>query len=340
MRDIVRASDYLSDKTQRNRLSPAASELANTTSQADGQKLMKANDSKCRCIVATVLICLSLFAVRSANGSPQQHYYRGQVPTNPPSISADPVSVTIVPGQRATFTVTAQGNLLHYLWMRNGVPILGATSASYTTPTATVSDNGAQFTVRVSNRAGVASSDAATLTVTSGSAQLRLSLSTLNFSSVEIGGNSSLSVTVTNSGSSSATILSVTVSGSGFSATGLSGVILSPGQSTTENVMFAPSGSGNFVGSVAIVSDAANSAATINLSGTGVQPTTASITVRPANQTISPGSQVQFKATDSLGNDITDSVIWATSDSSIVSITATGLAMGVAYGVVTISATE
>jgi ABC-type dipeptide/oligopeptide/nickel transport system permease subunit len=69
-------------------------------------------------------------------------------------------------------------------------------------------------------------------------------------------------------------------------------------------------------------------------------PTLTSITVMPANQTVPVGTQVQFKATDNLGNDITSSVIWSSSNSSIVSITATGLATGVANGMATISATN
>src|SRR5690242_17004739 len=45
----------------------------------------------------------------------------------------------------------------------------GATSSSYTTPATTNSDNGAQFTVIVSNASGSATSNAATLTVSNGS---------------------------------------------------------------------------------------------------------------------------------------------------------------------------
>src|SRR5438046_6968872 len=46
-----------------------------------------------------------------------------------------------------------------------GVPISGATLASYTTPPTTSTDNGAQFTVVVSNTAGSVTSSVATLTV-------------------------------------------------------------------------------------------------------------------------------------------------------------------------------
>jgi hypothetical protein len=60
--------------------------------------------------------------------------------------------------------------------------------------------------------------------------------------------------------------------------------------------------------------------------------TVTSITVTPGNQTTSVGGQVQFTATDNLGNDITSSVAWSSSDSSIASITSAGFATGIANG--------
>jgi len=85
-----------------------------------------------------------------------------------PSIIAQPVSISILTGQTATFSVTATGTApLAYQWKMNGTAIGGATGSSYTTPTETTSNNGAQFTVAVSNAAGTVISNAATLTVTS-----------------------------------------------------------------------------------------------------------------------------------------------------------------------------
>jgi fibronectin type 3 domain-containing protein len=60
------------------------------------------------------------------------------------------------------------------------------------------------------------------------------------------------------------------VAGAGFNATGANGIILSPGQSTTVTSTFAPSASGAAAGSVTVSSNAANSPASISLSGTGV----------------------------------------------------------------------
>src|SRR5467141_1859052 len=83
-----------------------------------------------------------------------------------PSITTQPTNQTVVVGQTATFFVTISGaSPLSYQWKKNGTAISGATSPSYTTPSETTSDSGAQFTVAVSNSAGNLTSSAATLTV-------------------------------------------------------------------------------------------------------------------------------------------------------------------------------
>jgi|GEM_PF-1148713 len=84
----------------------------------------------------------------------------------PPSITAHPTSQIVTAGQTATFNVAVTGTApFSYQWRKNGVAISGATSSSYTTPATTSSDNGAQFSVVVSNSAGSVTSSAATLTV-------------------------------------------------------------------------------------------------------------------------------------------------------------------------------
>jgi uncharacterized repeat protein (TIGR01451 family) len=84
-----------------------------------------------------------------------------------PTISSQPQSSTVNAGQAATFGVTASGSApLSYQWKRDGTAIPGATSASYISPATIASDNGASYTVVVSNAAGSVTSTAATLTVT------------------------------------------------------------------------------------------------------------------------------------------------------------------------------
>jgi hypothetical protein len=73
--------------------------------------------------------------------------------TGPPVITAQPANVTLAVGQTGSFNVGATG-ATGYQWRKNGANIPGATSASYTTPPAALSDNGALFSVVVSNASG------------------------------------------------------------------------------------------------------------------------------------------------------------------------------------------
>jgi Abnormal spindle-like microcephaly-assoc'd, ASPM-SPD-2-Hydin len=164
---------------------------------------------------------------------------------------------------------------LSYKWMKNGTPITGATSSTYTTPATTTSDNSSQFTVMVGNSAGSVTSNPATLTVSAITSQLTANPSTLSFGNINVGASSSQSVTLTNSSTANITISNVSISGPGFNVSGVpSGLILATGKTATLNVTFAPTASGSVTGSVIVTSNATNSPATISLSGSGV-PTVA-----------------------------------------------------------------
>jgi len=95
--------------------------------------------------------------------------------------------------------------------------------------------------------------------------------SSLSFGNVGDGSNTSLTTSVTNNGNSNITISNVTTTGAGFSASGISnGTVLTPGQSATLTVTFAPTTAGAVSGaSVTIASNATSSPTTISLSGTG-----------------------------------------------------------------------
>jgi hypothetical protein len=83
-----------------------------------------------------------------------------------PTITTQPKSVTVTAGQTATFSVVAAGTApLGYQWKKGGTAITGANAISYTTPATATADSGSSFTVTVSNTAGSATSNAATLTV-------------------------------------------------------------------------------------------------------------------------------------------------------------------------------
>jgi len=100
---------------------------------------------------------------RGAGGQLWQIQYTAN---QPPAIMQNPASQTVIVGQSATFNVSASGTVpLSYQWRRNNMDIQGANSPSYTLNSATLADNGAQFSCFVSNNFGNATSSAATLTV-------------------------------------------------------------------------------------------------------------------------------------------------------------------------------
>lgn len=89
------------------------------------------------------------------------------VQTPDPWITTQPQDTTVAAGATANFTVTATGQTaLSYQWSKNGSSIGGATASSYTTPATTCPDNGALFSVAVTDTAGTVNSANAVLTVT------------------------------------------------------------------------------------------------------------------------------------------------------------------------------
>lgn len=88
------------------------------------------------------------------------------IPPILPFITQQPADTTVRAGTIAKFRVKAGGtNPLAYQWKKNGTNIPDATSDSYKTPPTTTEDNGAVFTVLVSDRAGSVLSNGAMLTV-------------------------------------------------------------------------------------------------------------------------------------------------------------------------------
>lgn len=86
--------------------------------------------------------------------------------SNAPSITLQPVNVTVPSGSNATFAVGATGTWpLRYFWQRNGGFISGATNSSYTATNVQLADSGSAFSCVVSNVFGITNSQAATLTV-------------------------------------------------------------------------------------------------------------------------------------------------------------------------------
>lgn len=88
------------------------------------------------------------------------------VNTAPPAITTQPTSQTAGAGSSVTMAVVATGTPTPlYQWDMNGVPIRGATSASYAISSAQAANMG-NYAVTVTNTAGSVISNVATLTVT------------------------------------------------------------------------------------------------------------------------------------------------------------------------------
>jgi Immunoglobulin domain len=112
-------------------------------------------------LTAMLGLLLLLFTLPGCNSS-----YTSGTQTVAPSITMQPANQTVTAGQTATFSVAASGTApLTYQWQKNNANVSGANSSSFTTPVTTQSDNNATFRVTITNSAGNAISNNATLTV-------------------------------------------------------------------------------------------------------------------------------------------------------------------------------
>ncbi len=87
-----------------------------------------------------------------------------------PTVTTQPASLSVSAGNDAAFAIAARGTeALSYQWRKDGVPITGANSPVLRLPAVSAGQAGA-YNVTVSNAAGTAVSDPATLTVGAGTA--------------------------------------------------------------------------------------------------------------------------------------------------------------------------
>jgi len=121
----------------------------------------------------------------------------GPAPAVAPAITEQPADLSVATGQPASFSVAASGTApLNYQWQRNGADIAGATATTYALPTTALTDTGATFRAVVTNVAGSATSNAATLTVTSGAPVLTVTAQPVD-TSVVAGTSASFTVGAT-----------------------------------------------------------------------------------------------------------------------------------------------
>ncbi len=198
-----------------------------------------------------------------------------------PSITAQPAGQTVTVGQTATFTVAATGSApLSYQWRKNSVAIAGMTSSSYTTPATTTADNGAQFTVVLSNSVGSVSSSVAMLTVSAASVPPSITAQPAS-QTVTAGQTATFSVAAT--GTAPLTYQwkknSAVISGVNSSSY-ITPVTMSSDSGAQFTVVVS-----NAAGSVT------SSAAMLTVSAASVPP---SITTQPASQTVTAGQTATF----------------------------------------------
>lgn len=92
----------------------------------------------------------------------------------------------------------------------------------------------------------------------------------LAFGSVLLGSSAGKTVTLSNSSSAAVIVSKLAATGTGFSQSGPAlPLTLSPGQTSTVTVTFAPQTAGSVTGALQITSNATNSSVTVSLTGTG-----------------------------------------------------------------------
>jgi len=107
----------------------------------------------------------------------------------------------------------------------------------------------------------------------SGTGQLSVSRTSMDFGNVVVGSISTQIIMLSNSGNGGLTVSPPQVTGSDFSVNVLMFPLkLGPGQSSNLSVAFAPKSVASETGSISIVSDASASPVAVNLSGSGFTP--------------------------------------------------------------------
>jgi hypothetical protein len=201
-----------------------------------------------------------------------------------PTITAQPTSQSVTVGLTATFNVTATGTApLMYQWQKNGGNISGATAASYTTPATIAGDSGAKFDVVVSNTVGSQTSTMATLTVNAGPVGPTITAQPTS-QSVTLGQTATFSVTATGTAP-----LMYQWQKNGGNISGATAASY-----TTPATVAGDSGATFDVVVSNTVGSQTSTMATLTVNAGPVGPT---ITVQPANQTVTVGQTATFSVT-------------------------------------------
>jgi hypothetical protein len=232
----------------------------------------------------------SVTVVSNATNSPATIALTGtgiqpQISVTPSSVSFGNIAVGATGSQALTIrnTGTAALNVTQASLVGTGF-----TSTGLTLPLSVPPSGSTSFTVGFAPSSAASSSGSITLVSNAPTSslviplagtgivntlQLSVSPASLSFGNLATGSSSAQNVTISNTGNSSVSISQITATGTAFSTSGITlPLSLAAGQSTSFSVAFAPTSAGSLSGSVAVVSNATNSPATISVSGTGVQP--------------------------------------------------------------------
>jgi hypothetical protein len=219
----------------------------------------------------------------------------GQLAANPTSLSLGNVQVGTNQTQTETLTNSGGANLTisqatvtgtGFSYTGLGLPLTLAPNQSTTfgvafAPTSAGMSNGS-LSITTS---GSSTSFAIALSGTGVTpARLSATPASLTFTNVQVGQSSTQTETVQNTGASNAQISQVAASGTGFSISGITTpVTLTPGQSASFSLTFAPQSAGSFSGSVPITSNATNSTLSITLSGSAIAQSQGTLSISPVN---------------------------------------------------------
>ncbi len=176
-----------------------------------------------------------------------------------PTITTHPSDVTITVGQTLTLTVNATGEQLSYQWLRNGVPIPGATEKMFTKISAVRSDSGS-YTCVVSNKCTEVTSGSARVTVnpTSGPGVVGVSTDSIDFGNIGLctGADSVVQGLVLNEGGTPITVTAIATTPQASIQIVHPDLpfVIEPGQSQAVTIRLAPQQVGQLSGTVVFTS--------------------------------------------------------------------------------------
>ena len=250
-------------------------------------------------LLVAVFLCVLPFLVSGCGSTGATTPTPGPNPGSP-SVSVAPSSLTfssVTVGTSSSQTVTVTNNGSADLVV-SSVTLTGAgfSMSPLTFPLTITPGSSRAITVTfapqsagtVNGSATISSNGSATPTVFSmqgtgvatAVATLNVSPSSLAFGNVVVGNSSSQNLTLSNPSTVNVTVSAINLTGPGFSSSAQVPVTVSAGTSSIIPVLFQPTATGSFTGSVSVLSNATNSPGTAQLTGTGtIQPVQHSVDV-------------------------------------------------------------